>query len=492
MLIALPYGLKPKKKWDTDGPMKRANWKAIVPQKMSENAFWIKCQEDKLASDDIFAGLAAKFSTKPVKKNEKDTVDRPVSAKKAVIDLRVLDSKTAQNILILLSGSLKQLSHEQIKQYILRCDTSVLTSSILQQLTQYMPPPDQLKRLQEVSATGDELSTAEKFCATLADIKRLGPRLHSLNFKLCMADMVQDVKPDIVAGTAACEEVKGSKKFAKILELVLLVGNYMNSGSKNGSAFGFEISFLTKLNNTKDHENKQTLLHYLVDTIEMKFAELINFTEDLPHVDRAARVSLENIQKAMRQMNTLLKNLESDLNNNKTPQSEEDHFIDVMGDFAVQCRQQVEVLGKMQKQMENIYKEIGEYFSFDTNKYPMEEFFSDIKTFKEHFTTAHRENVRIREEEEKARRMREARDQQQRQLQDRQQRKLAVVDMDAPQNQEGVMDSLLELLQTGQAFGNRAQGRKRTQRPAGAERRAQLGRSRSRTRITNNAFVTAS
>ena len=60
-------------------------------------------------------------------------------------------------------------------------------------------------------------------------------------------ELVQDVKPDIVAGTAACEEVKDSKKFARILELILLLGNYMNSGSKNGQAFGFEISFLTKV-----------------------------------------------------------------------------------------------------------------------------------------------------------------------------------------------------------------------------------------------------
>jgi hypothetical protein len=52
---------------------------------------------------------------------------------------------------------------------------------------------------------------------------------------------------DIVAATAACEEVKSSKKFAQILELILLVGNYMNSGSKNGQAFGFEISFLPKV-----------------------------------------------------------------------------------------------------------------------------------------------------------------------------------------------------------------------------------------------------
>lgn len=493
ILNTLPSYLKPKKKYDPEGPMKRANWKAIVPQKMSEKAFWVKCQEEKLASEDIFAGLAAKFSSKPIKKSDKDSVDKPVATKKNVVELRVLDGKAAQNILILLGGSLKHLSHEQIKQSILRCDVTVLTSNIIQQLIQYLPPPDQLKRLQEIKATGDELSAAEKFAATLGEVKRLVPRLHSLNFKLNFADMVQDVKPDIVAGNAACGEVKTSKKFAKILELILLFGNYMNSGSKNGQAHGFEISFLTKLTNTKDLENKHTLLHYMVETIENKFPELLNFAEELPHVDRAARVSLENIQKIMHQMTTSVKNLKSDLENNKVPQSDDDQFLKVMGEFSKECKEQVDVLVGMKNNMETYYKEVGEYFSFDTNKYPMEEFFSDIKTFKELFVQAHREVVRIRDDEEKARRIREAREQAQRHLQDRQQRKVALVDMDAAQTQEGVMDSLLEALQTGSAFGNREQRRKRGQRPAGAERRAQLSRSRSRTRVVpSTAFVTAS
>lgn len=67
-VAVLPYGLKPKKKWDVDGPMKRANWKAIVPAKMSEHAFWVKCKEDQLASDEIFMGLSNKFASRPVKK----------------------------------------------------------------------------------------------------------------------------------------------------------------------------------------------------------------------------------------------------------------------------------------------------------------------------------------------------------------------------------------------------------------------------------------
>lgn len=72
----LPHGLKPKKKWEVEGPLKRANWKTIIPQKMSEKSFWVKVQEDKLASPDILAGLAMKFSSKPQNKKSEDSVDR--------------------------------------------------------------------------------------------------------------------------------------------------------------------------------------------------------------------------------------------------------------------------------------------------------------------------------------------------------------------------------------------------------------------------------
>ncbi|KAH8317801.1 hypothetical protein KR074_010718, partial [Drosophila pseudoananassae] len=491
MMLApvLPHGLKPKKKWEVKNPMKRANWKAIAPNNMSEKAFWVKCQEDKLAQDEFLAEVAMKFSSKPVKKEQKDAVDKPTTLTKKNVDLRVLDGKTAQNLAIMMGGSLKHLSYEQIKICLLRCDTAILSSTILQQLIQYLPPPEQLKRLQEIKAKGEPLPPIEQFAATIGEIKRLSPRLHNLNFKLTYADMVQDIKPDIVAGTAACEEVRNSQKFSKILELILLLGNYMNSGSKNEAAFGFEISYLTKLTNTKDADNKQTLLHYLADLVEKRFPDALNFYDDLSHVDKASRVNMDGIQKAMRSMNAAVKNLETDLQNNKVPQCDDDKFSEVMSKFAEECRQQVDVLGKMELQMEKLFKDLSEYYAFDPSKYTMEEFFADIKTFKDAFQAAYNENVKQREELERKRRLQEAREQSIREQQERQKHKAALVDMDGPQTQEGVMDSLLEALQTGSAFGNRNRQARR-QRPAGAERRAQLSRSRSRTRVNNGQMMT--
>lgn len=479
---ALPHWLKPKRKWEVEGPMKRANWKAIIPQKLSEKSFWVKSNEETLASIDILNGLAANFSSKPPKRTENTTTTEKNTTKKTVAELRILDGKTAQNLSILLGGSLKHLSYEKIKLCILRCDTTVLDSNILQQLMQLLPPPDQLKKLEECKAKGEELSNPELFAATVGEVKRLNARLNSLNFKLTLPDLIQDVKPDIVAATEACSEVRNSEKFATVLKLILLFGNYMNTGSKNEQAFGFEINYLTKLTNTKDLENKRTLLHYLAETVEAKYPNALDFYEDFIHVDKAARVSLENLQKNMRQMSVSVKNLEGDLQNNKIPQNDDDKFAEVMGDFAVECRKQVELLESMQSKMENSFKTLSEYYAFDPNKYTLEEFFTDIKIFKDAFKQAYLDNVKIRENEDKARRAAEAKERQMREQLARQQRQLTI-DLDADAGQtEGVMDSLVQALQSGSAFGNQRR-KPRNNRPSGAERRAQLERSRSRTRL---------
>lgn len=48
----------------------------------------------------------------------------------------VLDDKVAQNIFILLNGSLKHIPYDDIRKAILRCDHSVLSENVLEQLIQ--------------------------------------------------------------------------------------------------------------------------------------------------------------------------------------------------------------------------------------------------------------------------------------------------------------------------------------------------------------------
>ena len=92
---------------------------------------------------------------------------RPIWARSDIHLSVVLDAKAAQNLSILLGGSLKYMSYEDIKRSILHCDESVLSDSVLQQLIQYIPTPEQLKKLEEYKDQYENLAEAEQFSVTV-------------------------------------------------------------------------------------------------------------------------------------------------------------------------------------------------------------------------------------------------------------------------------------------------------------------------------------
>jgi len=311
-----------------------------------------------------------------------------------------------------------------------------------------------------------------------------------LMFKLHFPELVQDCKPDIVAATAACEELRRSVKFARVLEIILLIGNIMNTGSRNEQSVGFDISYLPKLSNTKDRENKRTLMHFLVETIESSYPDLINFYEEVMHLDKAARVSCETIEKVLKQIESSLKNLNTDLTIacKAVGLDSEDTFTETMSSFASDAQAQYSLLQSMGTKMDSLYTELAEYFVFDRRKYTLEELFSDLKIFKDKFKEAHEALVEERELQARLKRTREAREKADKEKAERNTKKLALVNFATDDNQSGVMDCLLEALKTGSAFSR--DGRKKRQaRPAGAERRAQINRTKSRARLSTEGSL---
>lgn len=110
-------------------------------------------------------------------------------------ELKVIDGKSAQNISILLGGSLKYLKYDEIKKCVMRCDEETLSENVVEQLIQYLPPPDQLAKFQQLKDSYNDLTEAEQFCVKMSEVKRLLPRLRSLRFRQQYKEMVKDVKP---------------------------------------------------------------------------------------------------------------------------------------------------------------------------------------------------------------------------------------------------------------------------------------------------------
>ncbi|KAM9861067.1 protein diaphanous homolog 3-like [Aulostomus maculatus] len=463
----LPYGLRPKKEFKPESSMKRLNWSKIHPQEMSEGCFWVLADDGQYAKPELLSRVALTFGSQraalkdfeenvtteePPKKEEEDPEDKK-SIKKRIKELKVLDPKIAQNLSIFL-GSFR-MPYQEIRQMILELDEEQLSESMIQNLVKHLPEQEQLNTLAKFKNDYASLSEPEQFGVVMSSVKRLRPRLSHILFRLQFEEQVNNLRPDILAVNAACEEVRKSRSFGRLLELVLLLGNYMNAGSRNAQSFGFDLSSLCKLKDTKSADQKTTLLHFLAQICEEDFPDALKFVDDLEHVDRASRVSAENLEKSLRQMERQLLQLERDLETFSSPDDPNDMFSTKMAIFSKVAREQYGKLVIMHSNMETLYQNVLEYFAVDPKKTSVEELFTDLSNFRSMFTQALKENLRQRESEEKQRRARAAKEKAEREKQERQQKRRRLLEVNAENDETGVMDSLLEALQSGAAFRDR-------------------------------------
>uniref|UniRef100_A0A671T4B7 Protein diaphanous homolog 3-like n=1 Tax=Sinocyclocheilus anshuiensis TaxID=1608454 RepID=A0A671T4B7_9TELE len=447
----LPFGLKPKKEFKPEASMKRLNWSKISPQEMSESCFWVAAKEERYENEDLLTRLAITF--------EEELEEKKI--KKRVKELKVLDPKIAQNLSIFL-GSFR-MPYEEIRRMILEVDEDQLTEPMIQNLVKYLPEQEQLIALVKYKSEFANLSEPEQFGVVMSSVKRLRPRLNSILFKLQFEEQVSNLRPEIMAVNAACDEVKKSKAFSRLLELILLMGNFMNAGSRNAQSFGFNLSSLCKLKDTKSADQKSTLLHFLAEICEEKYPEVMKFVEDLQHVDQASRVSAENLEKSLRQMEKHLLQLEKDLDTFSSTDDQQDLFLSKMAiSFHTFARDQYQKLVIMHSNMVTLYLNMLEYFTIDPKKTSVEELFTDLSNFRAMFMQAVKENARRREAEEKQRKARIAKEKAEREKQERQMKKKRLLEVNTENDETGVMDCLLEALQSGAAFRDR---RKRAPRP---------------------------
>ncbi|CAM4617911.1 unnamed protein product [Leuciscus chuanchicus] len=410
-----------------------------------------------------------------IKKDQEGSEEKKNAQKKKVKELKVLDSKTSQNLSIFLGSN--RMPYEEMKNVILEVNEKVLSENMVQSLLKLLPEQEQLNTLTELKDEYEELAESEQFGVVISSVKRLKPRLSAILFKLQFEEQVNNVKPEVVAVTAACEELRKSEGFAKLLEITLLLGNFMNAGSRNAKAYGFSISYLCKLRDTKSADQKQTLLHFLAETCQEQYPEVMTFPDELIHVEKASRVSAETLLKNIDQMGKQIKNLEKDIETFPPPQSDKDKFVEKMTisfippdrNFVASAREQFEKMQLMHENMEKQYEDLGKFFVFDPKKMSPEELFGDLNNFRTMFQQAVKENQKRKEAEEKIRRAKLAKEKAEKEKEEKQKRMNAgqILNINDDGDETGIMDGLLEALQSGAAFK-----RKRGPRQAANNRRA--------------------
>uniref|UniRef100_A0A8C1GEA0 Diaphanous related formin 1 n=1 Tax=Cyprinus carpio TaxID=7962 RepID=A0A8C1GEA0_CYPCA len=425
----LPFGLQPKKDYKPEVQLKRANWSKIAPEDLSEGSFWVKAKEDRFENKELFAKLTLTFSTQTKsKKDQEASEDKKNAQKKKVKELKVLDSKTSQNLSIFLGSN--RMPYEEMKNVILEVNEKVLTENMVQSLLKLLPEQEQMNTLSEMKDEYEELAESEhvyKHNFRHLTIEKKKKFIIFWFTYFCLQKCIS-TSTSVVSGYAgAYAETRGDFELKR--------------GNEQSPA---------QLRDTKSADQKQTLLHFLAEICQEQYPEVMTFSEELIHVEKASRVSAETLQKNLDQMGKQIKNLEKDIETFPPPQSDKDKFVEKMT-ISFTSSRQFEKLKLMHQNMEKQYEDLAKYFVFDHKKMSPEEFFGDLNNFRNMFQQAVKENQKRKEAEEKIRRAKLAREKAEKEKEEKQKRM-----------NTGIMDGLLEALQSGAAFK-----RKRGPRQAG-------------------------
>ncbi|XWS75969.1 hypothetical protein CRYUN_Cryun01aG0136900 [Craigia yunnanensis] len=308
---------------------------------------------------------------------------------------RVLDPKKAQNIAILLRAL--NVTVEEVCEALLEGNADTLGTELLESLMKMAPTKEEECKLKEYKDDSPvKLGPPEKFLKTVLDIpfafKRVDAMLYIANFE----SEVEYLKKSFETLEAACEELRNSRMFLKLLEAVLKTGNRMNVGTNRGDAHAFKLDTLLKLVDVKGADGKTTLLHFVVqEIIRIEGARLSNtnqtpsstlnedarcrkiglqivsgLSSELTNVKKAAAMDSEVLSGDVSKLSRGLENISEVLRLNETMGSDEskEKFSESTNRFMKMAEEEIIRIQAHESVALSLVKEITEYFHGNSAK----------------------------------------------------------------------------------------------------------------------------
>lgn len=404
--------------------MRSLYW-SVIPKDKLQQTVW--CSQEVLSSPSInvdVSRLESLFSVSPDKKTNKFTPRSGKEANQSPL-VAILTLPRLNNIAILLSRF--KISEEEIKSAILAMDDTVLTSENVNALLYITPKDDEVRALRAFREKMDPalpLGKVERFIFTMIEIPRLEKRLEMFQWKLQLEPSVAELRKSLAALAAACEEVKSSKRLPVLLKAVLIIGQVLNRDSYLFISDGFRIESLMKLTDTKGKDNSTTL-DYLVKEIEEKMVDLITFSEDIPHVEAAAKVQMDHLTSELAKMRAHLTQMQHELKivslqqqlaTTSTEAAEQkrrmfESYGEVVTALHDEASVKVKEVSDAMDEATAKWKELALFYGEDGEKMAPQQFFGILHTFVQQFNNARTEGIkrRARAEQERLRKEKEER-----------------------------------------------------------------------------------
>nr|CAB3246530.1 formin-like protein 2 [Phallusia mammillata] len=377
----LPGGLKAKQRHHPKYRLPVLNWSALRPNQVSGTIF------NELDDESVLGNIDMNDFEEMFKTRAQDTeADKLRLQKLAEAQQRrgqsLIDVNRARNLAITLRKI--GLGTDDICRSVYSYDLKSLPLEYVEMLPRFIPNDGELKAFKDYERSGksfDDLASEDKFMWLFGRVERLQQRLNIMIFIGNFPETSLAITPQIASVIAASMSIKSSGMLKRVLEVILAFGNYMNS-AKRGAVYGFKLQSLDALVDTKSTDKRQTLLHYIVNVIQHYYPEISTFYNELRYVDRASKVSLENI---LGDVNAIKNGM------NLTRNEYETHEHPVLREFLENSTEKANKILQDAQTAQEAYKSVVEYFGESPKSMPPETFFPMVDRFIKAFKKAEKD-----------------------------------------------------------------------------------------------------
>jgi len=203
----------------------------------------------------------------------------------------------------------------------------------------------------------------------------------------------------------ACDKIRNNKNLKTLLTIILTFGNHMNSGTRKGGTYGFDLKILTGMTGVKSFDNTRSLLMYIYEFADRKYPNAIKVLPELSDTLKAASsMEVETLKQAYQRiqdnMGEIKKLIQSDEIENYDM---DDRFIMVLTKFHKKASPKMKKFNMTVGNVMVSTKRVMKKFSFGTEENPqtIESFFNIWWKFLQDFAASKEKLLELEKERQK-------------------------------------------------------------------------------------------
>ena len=297
---------------------KKIFWSPIEESKIDDNSLWSMIKgtidfESLNVDQDEFESL---FTDTALPTDKKKILNDKSSEPKQKKSVQAIDAKRGMNGGIVLARI--KVEFAVLAEMVSEMDCGELDDTQLKALSEYLPTNDERFAIEgyiksfesqteevKISAIND-LCLCEKYMLAMMKVDMANEKFDCMLFKYQFDNKLKELNQGVTTLTNACEEVMTSARLRKLMAMILMLGNQINTGGSGRMAQGFSLDALLKLDEAKAFDKKTSVLQYLVKLVKTNDSDLLNVREEIPSLGTAENIVVDGLVNELNQLNKQL------------------------------------------------------------------------------------------------------------------------------------------------------------------------------------------